>query len=257
MYLYLHNWLVQDHSCKQVEKSTHGILHLFHCLGLEVNKDKLISTPLEKIKLIWVVLDSTLARVFLPLTKFLAIRDLCMSFKGHPQISVRNCLRLLGHMAAHTYMIPPCEAVLVEVYRHGLGQCTILRCTTWIDTCISQTRSYFHWVNRCIRITLAIESPSFWLSFCDFGNGCLRYTIGSISRRLQAQSFDPVTKSEMHSNIVELQVHVLPHTNGAGLSKYLLTTQQHCSVSTRREVPHQTVCARRWSAFGTSVYEML
>lgn len=54
---------------------------------------------------IGVILDWTMAKALLPQTGFFAVQSLILNVKVYPLTMLRNCLRLLKHEAACTYVV--------------------------------------------------------------------------------------------------------------------------------------------------------
>lgn len=74
-------------------------------LGLLINKKKLALVPVQRIEFIGAVLNSTQVRAFLPEGRCQALSDLINQVTAHPLTTARVCLKLLGHMAACTYVV--------------------------------------------------------------------------------------------------------------------------------------------------------
>lgn len=87
-------------------QSSGGVQHspysvVFPNLRPANNVEKSIFIPVQRIKFIREVFNSSQARAFLPEGHFQAITAL----QGHPVATVRSCLRLQGHMASCIYVI--------------------------------------------------------------------------------------------------------------------------------------------------------
>lgn len=72
----------------------------FDLLGLNEQKSMLL--PTKTLEFIGAHLDSTMARVYVPLQWFKVIQDLVFTLTNSPRAPVLTCLQLMGHMAATT-----------------------------------------------------------------------------------------------------------------------------------------------------------
>lgn len=80
------------------------VLSFFQELGLQLNIRKSMMTPIQRIQFTGAYLDLLTARTHLLTDRSLALSNLVSTLQGSPQTSVRNCVQLLGHMAASTAM---------------------------------------------------------------------------------------------------------------------------------------------------------
>lgn len=59
--------------------------------------------PVQNLEFIGVHFDSVTARAYLPLHKFVVLSNKANTIQLSPQTQVKNCLQLLGHIAASTF----------------------------------------------------------------------------------------------------------------------------------------------------------
>lgn len=125
---YLDDWLIKGRSRGQVETQVSFIRQTFLDLGLLLNKAKSTLSPTQQIEFIGAVLDSTHARAYLPESRFHAISELILDLHHAPVTTAQVCLRLLGHMAACTYVVAhtrlwlrPLQSWLTTVYCPARG----------------------------------------------------------------------------------------------------------------------------------------
>ncbi|XP_075783465.1 DNA repair protein RAD51 homolog 2 isoform X1 [Pelodiscus sinensis] len=78
---------------------------VFEALGLIINVGKSSLVPSQDLEFIGARLDALSARVYLPATRFQMIRDLVRTVSIAPRSSILTYLKLLGHMAATTYVV--------------------------------------------------------------------------------------------------------------------------------------------------------
>ncbi|XP_065267485.1 collagen alpha-3(IV) chain-like [Emys orbicularis] len=121
---YLNNWLIKGHSRSQVEDQVGFIRRTFLKLGLLLNEAKSTLSLVQRIEFTGAVLDSTQAMAYLPETRFQSLGDIIRGLRQFPTTTARNCLKLLGHMAACTYVVQharlrlrPLQSWLASVYR--------------------------------------------------------------------------------------------------------------------------------------------
>lgn len=99
----------------------------FNRLGLMIEQ-KLTLMPAQRVEFFRAVLDSGQARASLPEACFLALCGIMEDLKHYSQTTSWNCLKLLGHMEACTYVIwcarlclRLLQAWLASVYHSACG----------------------------------------------------------------------------------------------------------------------------------------
>lgn len=102
---YLDDCLIKAPSAAEALRMTRLTRTVFETLGLIINIPKSAMTPQQSIQFIGAQLDSTTALALLPITRFQAMQDLIQAITTNPRPSVLQCLRLMGHMAATTYIV--------------------------------------------------------------------------------------------------------------------------------------------------------
>ncbi|KAG6932460.1 hypothetical protein G0U57_021497, partial [Chelydra serpentina] len=101
---YLNDWLIRGNSGSQVQSHIWTALSMFKQLGLLLNVEKSTLAPTQRLDFIGAVLDSTLARAFLPEARFQALIAIIRGLQSFPTSTARCCLSLLGHMASCTFV---------------------------------------------------------------------------------------------------------------------------------------------------------
>ncbi|KAG6937400.1 ORF 3, partial [Chelydra serpentina] len=121
---YLDDWLIRGNSSSQVQSHIRTAMGMFKRLGLLLNVEKSTLEPTQRLDFIGAVLDSTLARAFLPEARFQALITIIRSLQSFPTSTARCCLSLLGHMASCTFVtaharlrLRPLQAWLSSAYR--------------------------------------------------------------------------------------------------------------------------------------------
>lgn len=106
VYPYLADWLVKGCTRAQVEADVSLIRSTFNKLVPYDQHTKINAhAPSPKLEFIGAVLDSGQARAFLPRACFLTLWGIIEALKCYPHSMARNCLKLLEHMAAYTYVV--------------------------------------------------------------------------------------------------------------------------------------------------------
>lgn len=103
VYPYFDDWLLTGHSKEQSHVTL--VRDTFHRLGLllSISKSSLIST--QRIEFIGAVLDSVQGKASFPEPRFQAIEQIVKTILQYHTTTVRGCLKLIGHMAACTYVV--------------------------------------------------------------------------------------------------------------------------------------------------------
>ncbi|KAG6935944.1 ORF V, partial [Chelydra serpentina] len=121
---YLDDWLIRGNSSSQVQSHILTALSMLNQLGLLLNVEKSTLEPTQRLDFIGAVLDSTLARGFLPEAYFQALVTIIRGLQSFPTSTACSCLSLLGHMASCTFVttharlrLRPLQAWLSSVYR--------------------------------------------------------------------------------------------------------------------------------------------
>lgn len=97
-------------------------------LGLQLNIEKSILTPVQNIQFIWAFLDSLTTGASLSMDRFQILLTLIKTVQESPQTSVKNCLQLLGYMAAcsfarlHLCCFQECLRTVYSLNRHSLDK---------------------------------------------------------------------------------------------------------------------------------------
>lgn len=107
-----------------MERQAEFIKRTFPELGLLLNETKSTLSPVQRIEFIGTVRDSTQTSAYLPEARFCSLADIIRGLRQFPMTTARNSLKLLGHMAACTYVVQharlrlrPLQSWLVSVYR--------------------------------------------------------------------------------------------------------------------------------------------
>lgn len=108
---HLNDWLIKGQSNQLMEKQTAFIWSVLKFLGLMVSEQKLTLVPTQRMEFIGAVLDATQFRASLSESRFKAIA-LVHSLRACPMIMARTCLKLLGHMAACTYVVQHAQLIM-------------------------------------------------------------------------------------------------------------------------------------------------
>ncbi|KAG6937227.1 hypothetical protein G0U57_010216, partial [Chelydra serpentina] len=121
---YLDDWLIRGNSSSQVLSHIRTTMGMFDRLGLLLNVRKSTLVPTQRIDFIGAILDSTLARAFLPEARFQTLAAAIRSLQAFPTSTARCCLSLMGHMASCTFVtaharlrLRPLQAWLASTYR--------------------------------------------------------------------------------------------------------------------------------------------
>lgn len=101
---YLDDWLLKGCSLELTSQATSKATDLFRQLGLRLHIQKSILTLVQTLEFIGTHLSSITERAYLPWHRFVAHFYIANMVQLSPQTTVRNCIQLLGHIAATTFM---------------------------------------------------------------------------------------------------------------------------------------------------------
>ncbi|XP_050795708.1 uncharacterized protein LOC127044675 [Gopherus flavomarginatus] len=91
---YLDDWLIRGTSESQVLNHVRKISRLFGDLGLIINVGKSTLLPTQRIEFIGAILDSTLARAILPLSRFQTLLAIIRRLQVAPLTSIRTLVQV-------------------------------------------------------------------------------------------------------------------------------------------------------------------
>lgn len=104
VFLFLNDQLLAAKSCQEPHVST--IMCQLSSLGININTEKSVLSPTWSLDFIGATLDSITARMYLHTDRFPTMNNIIAHIPNKPQVPVRTCLFLLGHMVSCTHISP-------------------------------------------------------------------------------------------------------------------------------------------------------
>lgn len=105
IFSYLDDWSLIAPSWAQALEDSSFTLSLLRTRGLQINLDKSLLTPSHTVPYIGALLDSTVARAFLPTDRHAKLAQLIRLFQPHMWGTAHKAQQLLGLMASTTAMV--------------------------------------------------------------------------------------------------------------------------------------------------------
>nr|XP_025045344.1 uncharacterized protein LOC112547415 [Pelodiscus sinensis] len=102
---YLDDCLLRGTTYMETYHMVRTVSDEYATLGLLINLKKSTLVPSQNLMFIGARLDSAMARAYLPMERFIIIKELIHTVVHAPTIPTRVCLQLLGHMAAATIVV--------------------------------------------------------------------------------------------------------------------------------------------------------
>lgn len=102
---YIDDWLIVADSENQLERNLNVILHLLSNLGLQLNHNKSLLIPTQRVQFIGAILDTRLVKAFLPQDSARTLTALASQVHTQPKSTAPLIHKLLDHMAATTVIL--------------------------------------------------------------------------------------------------------------------------------------------------------